>query len=232
MHTDNVISFSGGKDSLAMLYLLRPIWHDATVMWVNTGAAHESTLAQMRAVKEMVPHFVEVQSNVIDFVERNGFPTDILPVWNSPDTHGMVGAQSEFCSALMCCRHNIWTPAWEAIHAMGAKVVYRGQKRCDEKQADLVDGQQVNGMTFRFPLADWSDEDVFNYLGETAPYYYAAGEESSRDCWLCTAYLDKNAARIQALPAPQKTVVVRKLADLKHELSRQQQLLDACLGEQ
>lgn len=232
MHTDNVIMFSGGKDSMAMLYLLEPLWNDATVLWVNTGAAHESTLAQMAQVAAMVPHFLEARSDVMGFVERNGFPTDMLPVWHSADTHGMLGAKSEFCSALMCCRHNLWLPGWKAVKDMGAKVVYRGQKLADAKQADLADGTVVDGMTFRFPLAHWSDDDVLAYLGERAPAYYALGELSSRDCWLCTAYLDKNAQRIQGLPDGQRQVVVHKLAELKFEIERQRQLIDACLGEQ
>lgn len=231
MHTDNVIMFSGGKDSLALLHLLKPLWEDATVLWVNTGAAHQSTLDQMAVIRDMVPHFVEVQSDVMGFVERNGFPVDVLPVWHGPDALGMAGAQTEFCSALSCCRHNLWLPAWEALKSLKAKVVYRGQKLSDAKQSDMADGAVVDGMTFRFPLADWSDEDVLTYLGKRAPSYYGTGEASSRDCWLCTAYLDKNAKRIQSLPPTQKAVVVRKLADLKHELSRQQALLDACLGE-
>lgn len=231
MHTDNVIAFSGGKDSLAMLYLLQPLWDDATVMWVNTGAAHDSTLEQMAQVRAMVPHFLEVRSDVTGFVERNGFPADAVPVWSSPQARNMAGATVEFCSAVECCASNLWIPAMGAVRELGAKVVYRGQKLSDAKQSAIEDGYTEFGVTYRFPLAHWSDQDVLKYLGERVPAYYLAGEESSRDCWLCTAYLDKNARRIQSLPPAQKQVVVRKLADLKHELSRQQQFLDACLGE-
>jgi len=33
-----VLQLSGGKDSLACLYLLKPKWDDLIVAWVNTGA--------------------------------------------------------------------------------------------------------------------------------------------------------------------------------------------------
>lgn len=232
MHTDNVICCSGGKDSMALLYMLQPLWDDATVLWVNTGAAHDSTLAQMAQVRAMVPHFVEVRSDVMAFIEENGFPVDILPVWNSPFTRGMAGSTSEFCAAQQCCAANLWLPAQAAIRAMKAKVVYRGQKLADAKQSAIPDGHIEDGVVYRFPLAHWSDADVLEYLGVRAPAYYALGELSSRDCWLCTAYLDKNAQRIHDLPEGQRQVVVRKLADLKFEIERQRQLIDACLGEQ
>jgi 3'-phosphoadenosine 5'-phosphosulfate sulfotransferase (PAPS reductase)/FAD synthetase len=49
-----VLQFSGGKDSLACLLLLRPWWDRLTVMWVNTGAAFPETLELMEAVRSRV----------------------------------------------------------------------------------------------------------------------------------------------------------------------------------
>lgn len=39
-HERVVLFFSGGKDSLTCLLLLRPYWDRLTVCWINTGAAN------------------------------------------------------------------------------------------------------------------------------------------------------------------------------------------------
>jgi len=35
---ETVLQFSGGKDSLACLYLLKPRWHEIMVLWLSTPA--------------------------------------------------------------------------------------------------------------------------------------------------------------------------------------------------
>lgn len=227
----NVICFSGGKDSWALLHLLEPIWPDSMVMWCNTGAAHDSTFDQMKRVQEMVPHFMEVRSDVHGFIREHGFPADMVPAWEtSLAKHFVEGAQARFCSPIECCATNLWKPMHYAVMDLGATVVYRGQKNADPTKAPIKDGTVVDGVTYRFPLVNWTDGDVMAYLGERVPDYYKAGEESSRDCWLCTAYLDKNAKRIQHLPSLQRMVVTEQIRALLKRVDETRSNLVACMG--
>ena len=54
-HKKAVLSFSGGKDSLACLHLCRPYRDKLTVAWVNTGAAFPHIVEFVRkAVKASI----------------------------------------------------------------------------------------------------------------------------------------------------------------------------------
>jgi len=34
-----ILQFSGGQDSIALLYLMEPFWEDLTVVWADAGDA-------------------------------------------------------------------------------------------------------------------------------------------------------------------------------------------------
>ena len=49
-HDKIALQFSGGKDSLAVLYLCKEWWNKITVVWLNTGSAFPETIAQMEGI--------------------------------------------------------------------------------------------------------------------------------------------------------------------------------------
>ena len=59
---DTALLFSGGKDSLACLYLYRDVWDRLPVIWVNTGAAYPEMIEYMEGWKRRRPHFIEVKT--------------------------------------------------------------------------------------------------------------------------------------------------------------------------
>lgn len=224
------IQFSGGKDSLALLYLLAPIWDECLVMWVNTGKAHESTLQLMEQVKQAVPNFVEVVSDQNSFVQRFGYPADVVPSYSEPFAQSVLqGSQPQFVSSLRCCAHNIWLPLANAVKHYGVDTVYRGQKNSDLMKSPIQDGHVEDGVTYRFPLQDWTDEQVVDFLGPLLPQHYRAGEVSSRDCWDCTAHLHHNAQRIRSLPPSQRVFVQGKLRELMAQLDAGRSNIQDCL---
>ena len=77
---DTALCFSGGKDSLACLYLNKYRWNDIYVVWVNTQAVYEEQYDYMMKWKKKLPHFVEVKSNQPLSIYENGWPVDIVPV--------------------------------------------------------------------------------------------------------------------------------------------------------
>lgn len=193
-----VLQFSGGKDSLACLFLLRDYWQSLIVLWVNTGAAFPETLEQMAMVRELVPNFLEIKSDQPAQIAKFGNPTDLVSWWDTPlgrslDSSRITRAQTP----TSCCKENIWVPMHEATMRLKPTVVIRGQRNAEQRKGPVRDGMVYEGVRYWFPIEDWSDNDVYAYLREVgvplpANYDYM---NTSLDCWSCTAYLDENAGK-------------------------------------
>lgn len=210
-----VLQFSGGKDSLACLYLYRKQWDEITVAWLNTGAAYPDVVAYMEGWKRRIPNFVEIRSNQPRNVELNGFPSDVVPLRYTPFGRSQVAGSESFRiqSYFQCCHDNIWIPMHRAMKELGATTIIRGQRVADHRKSSVRDGAVVDGVTYRMPIESWSDADVFGYLkecGAELPPYYST-EKTSRDCWSCTAYRDESVRRVRNLPAEQRAEVERRL---------------------
>lgn len=207
-----VLQFSGGKDSLACLHLLRDRWDEITVAWVNTGAAFPETLAQMQKVREMVPHFLEIHGR--QNIALEGYPADVLPIHMTRYAQRFEGATARtFQNRYACCNAGIFQPLAEAMVAIGAKTIIRGQKRCDRKKSTVRHGEVIEGIRYEFPIDTWSDDHVFQFLVDNhieTPSNYPL-MKTGLDCWNCTAYLDENQGKLAYLarhmPAEYETVV-------------------------
>lgn len=228
-----VLQFSGGKDSLACLYLLEPRWSEITVAWVNTGAAFPETVALMKRVRAQVPHFLEIEGK--QSIERDGYPVDVLPITASTAGYLFEGWTGQrYQSRYACCAAALWAPMAQAMKAIGATRIVRGQKLADAKKTSLRSGTLVDGVTYEFPLQDWSNSDVTRFLAEKGielpeNYRYMS---TGLDCHNCTAYLSENAGRLEYMAArhPEKhDHVVGVLTELSDTLSRELQPLRASL---
>jgi 3'-phosphoadenosine 5'-phosphosulfate sulfotransferase (PAPS reductase)/FAD synthetase len=222
---DTALCFSGGKDSLACLYLNKDRWNDIYVVWVNTQAVYEEQYNYMMKWKEKLPHFVEVKSNQPLSIYENGWPVDIVPVTSMVVGKAISGNTGPmFQSWISCCSQNIWTPLHTALCELGVTKVIKGQKLADGLKSLSRDGMVVDGVECIQPLDNWTDAEVFEYLesvGADVPSYYSDGEKTGRDCWDCTAYLYDNKKRIDNLPEHKKTEVNRRISLWKQEVTRQ-----------
>jgi 3'-phosphoadenosine 5'-phosphosulfate sulfotransferase (PAPS reductase)/FAD synthetase len=222
---DTALLFSGGKDSLACLYLNKHRWDSIFVVWLNTGAADEETYEYMMMWKERLPHFVELKSDQPSQVEAYGWPVDVLPVNNTHIGKHITGEEGPLMQPyLNCCASNIWFPLHEGVKALGVTRVIKGQRNDDEKKSVSRNGDTRDGITFEMPIQDWTEDDVWEYLdyidADIAPGYIA-GEKTGRDCWNCTAYLSDNKKRIANLPADKKQEVLRRLGIIKAAIDNQ-----------
>lgn len=220
-----VLQFSGGADSLATLFMLRAQWPDMTVMWCNTGSAYPETLGLMDRIKNLVPNFLEVRSHKNEWRHSHGIAVDVVPARYTP--FGRLIHTLEFpetyTSHLECCAANIWKPLEQACFNLGAKVIIRGQRQSDASKAPILSGHVDRfGIRYEFPIQDWTRDQVITYCKEVCydylPDYYKRGEDSSRDCWDCIAYLGHNQVRINHLPMDMKPVV-------RHMLRRYDKIL-------
>ena len=191
-HTNKILMFSGGKDSLVCLYLLKEYWTSLIVVWINTGDAYPETLAIINKVRELPVTFIEIKSDVKTFREIEGSPTDILSI-----RHTSFGLQVEppespvkMVSAYYCCQKNIWEQAVLAVAEIGATLVIRGERGGESLKTQLRSGQSVNGAEYYFPIWDWTQTKVIEFLkekmGDLPEHIFF--EESSLDCMGCTAY--------------------------------------------
>jgi phosphoadenosine phosphosulfate reductase len=216
---DTVLQFSGGKDSLACLMLLRERWAEMYVLWVNTGAAYPSTVEYMESWRNRLPHFVEVKSDQPAQMARYGYPSDVVPI-RFTEVGRLMGMNPSYLiqDYLACCNANIWQPMAQKTRELGAKFIIRGQRSAEGRKAPFTNGYVEDGVTYLLPIEDWTTDEVFRYLneiGEPIPPYYLEGERSGRDCWDCTAYLDDNVERIKALPRDKREIVEERLVKIE-----------------
>lgn len=210
-----VLQFSGGKDSLACLYLLRQQWDSLIVVWANAGNPYPDMLEFMERWKQRIPNFVVVQGNQPENVKLHGWPADIVPTRNTTMGKIINGTEGPLLQHYTdCCRMNLWEPMTFAMQQIQPDVIVRGQRVEDDKKLPLRDGDVVDGITYRYPIQGWTTEGVFAYLrlvDADMPLGYDLGEKSGRDCWDCTAYLDENKQRIANLPEDRKNEIKRRL---------------------
>lgn len=224
------LHFSGGKDSLACLYYLKPHWAEIDVVWCNTGAAFPETIEQMAKIRTTVPRFIEVRSDQPANNVSCGVPADIVPVSHTP-LHNVFtrGSNPLIQSFVDCCRANIWLPMHEA--SLGYDVIIRGQKESDHKKAPVKSGERIDGVEYYFPLEDWTDDDVYQYLAENdielpITYKYFG---SSADCWSCTAFLSESKGKRTYLAKfhPEKyEVVSQRIILIKNAIADDFQYLE------
>ena len=197
------LQFSGGKDSLACLYLLRDQLDKVTVYWCDTGDGCPETRAIVEQVRAGVPHFAVVRSDVARWRLQHGFPSDLVPSNHHPIGRAYGLSQFPLVNRWDCCAANLMVPLHERMVADGVDAVIRGTKLCDT--GTLPAEGRVAGVPYDIllPIRDWSHQDVFAYLRavgapQNAIYEHFAAV-SAPECMGCTAWWnDGKAAYLRA----------------------------------
>lgn len=228
-HENIVLQFSGGKDSIACLMLLKEHLHRITVLWMNPGDTLPEHLEQMERVRAMCPNFVEVRSDVARSHAENGYPVDLLPVRNDRQVQFLSQQKRlPLQSFMACCMNNLMQPMHEATVRAGATLIIRGQKAADGHKSPVKSGDVLQGVEFWFPIEGWDDEQVLGFIevSDLLPEHYERGH-TSLECWSCTAYLAGHAWKQHYLQKhhPEKAAEVTRrihlikaeiMADLQH----------------
>jgi phosphoadenosine phosphosulfate reductase len=200
-HKKVALFFSGGKDSIACLELCKPYLDRIVVIWVNTGSNLPEVEECVTKVAIEVPNFVEIPSNQAWSIEVNGYPADVVPVNFTKLGQCFTKPQDIMLrSYLECCNENIWSPAYAKVQEMGITGVIRGQRSDEGHKSPLNSGEVVDGIEYFFPLQDWSNEDVNDYLieqGVELTERLRMRSHTSLDCWNCTAFTDNSVERME-----------------------------------
>lgn len=219
-HPRAALQLSGGRDSLACLYLLRPWLDQITVYWLNTGAAYPETLAIMDQVRTMCPHFVEIDGNQPGVVATFGLPSDLVPVSRTAIGVMSVGETDGVLiqDRYSCCARTIMLPVHQRMLADGITLIIRGQKNDDRLKGQYRSGDVVDGIECLYPVEDWTNEQVTAYLreqGAPASRFYEM-LNGSPDCMTCSAWWEEGAVKyLKRYHYPQYQEVQRRLDVIK-----------------
>jgi|TARA_R110000868_G_scaffold261772_1_gene519933 phosphoadenosine phosphosulfate reductase len=203
-HKNVAFQFSGGKDSLALVHVLRPHWDRLTLYHVDTGDLLPEVREIVDCVEAMVPSFVRIETQAADWNERFGLPSDLVPSSCTPLGVKIGMSDRRLVDRFECCAFNIMVPMHNAALKDGCTLVIRGTKRADMKRLPAEDGPTGLGYDLWLPLLNWSDADVFAYLREVgAPIcrVYENGVQSP-ECATCPAWWSEGRAAYLAKHHP------------------------------
>lgn len=196
-HERIALQVSGGRDSLACLYLLKPYWDRLTVYWCNTGAAFPETVSVMAKVQAMVPRFVEIAGRQPQVVAEHGLPADLVPVSHTPLGRAVSGQSVPLIQdRYSCCYRSMMEPTHARMVEDGITLIIRGQRASDRLKSPLRSGDVVDGIELLFPIEDWSSRQVTAFLqaeGAPIPRFYEM-LDSAPDCMTCSAWWENGAA--------------------------------------
>lgn len=195
-HQRIALHFSGGKDSLAVAYLLRPHWDRLTFYHVDTGDLLPEVREIVAGIAREVPHFQHLQGNVTAWQADHGLPSDLTPTTNTPFGRMFGFAERAVVDRFACCWSNIMDPMHRRMLEDGISLVIRGTKRSDVRRLPAEDGDTGMGYHLWLPLLEWSDDDVFAYLREAgAPICRVYDDKvQSPECATCPAWWNEGRA--------------------------------------
>lgn len=198
-HERVAVCFSGGKDSLACVYMLREagLLDRVTLYHNDTGDLLPEVREIVDHVKGFAARFVHIQGDVLAWQAKNGIPSDLVPYTAHPVAAEVGQQRVKVASRYDCCYANLMLPLWERLQADGVTLVIRGTKDVDFPRLPVRNGQSMSGAEFLHPLEGWSHAQVFDYLrsvGAPICRVYEAGEQSP-ECARCPAWLSVGQGR-------------------------------------
>lgn len=213
-HKHIALQFSGGKDSIATLEVMRPYWDRLTVYWLNTGDPFPEVLEVAERVRAMVPRFVEVDGGRDWVVAQFGLPSDVVPYSSSVASHLLgVGETVLLQDRFSCCSRVLMEPLHARMVEDGITLIVRGQRNAEIFKGQLRSGDCHDGLEFLYPIEDWSTEAVFDYIeaaGWEIPRYYTEGMPHSGDCMVCTAWVGEGRGAYLKKHYPERFVEYRE----------------------
>lgn len=219
------LQVSGGKDSVAVLFLLRAWWDRLTVYWLNPGNAFPETVKYMEWIKTTVPNFKEVAGRQQEVIAQDGWPSDVLPQAYTTDGNFVFGKTTfKVQTRLSCCFRSLMLPMHEAMIANGVTCIIRGKRSEEADKSPTRTGTVIDGIELCYPIWDWSEVDVFQYLkdnGIPLPEYYEFASHSL-DCMDCSAWWGEGLSRfLEARHPEQHKEYVRRVTLIKQAISEQ-----------
>lgn len=189
------LAFSGGKDSMACLHLMRDQLNCA--IYIDTGFTYPETDDMVAYAATMISVH-RVTSDRQGQNDREGIPAEIVPINWTRQGQAIAGPQPVMLqSYLGCCWDNISAPLWDTVKRLGVTTLVTGQRKEDTYKAPIRSFGMFEGVTRLHPIEDWTTQQVLDYLRtkmEIPPHY--ALQHSSLDCYDCTGFSRESQDRI------------------------------------
>lgn len=192
-----VLQFSGGRDSIATLLRWQEHKEETVVLWLDAGGTLPEVEAMIRQLTAGWNLHV-VKSDAATWIRNNGLPADIVPTWRNG--RGRMWAENTatipIANSLTCCESNVMLPMHAATLLMHPQYIVRGQRNAEILKSIVRNEQVIDGITYLFPIQDWSDGEVNQYLadhGIELPEWYINGTKGF-DCWWCTGFVKESRA--------------------------------------
>lgn len=198
-HEHIAFQFSGGADSTAALYLLRPHWSRLTVYHLDTLDQFPETRRVVDLVQAELEaaggRFVRILSDVRQVRAQHGLPSDLVPVDNAGKVGPLVSGRAvRIQGRYDCCARALMNPMHERMRCDGITLIIRGQRDDEYVTPPKRSGDVEDGIEVLYPVQDWSGEQVRAFLREhllpIAPFY-ERGMKRAPECMGCTAWWDE-----------------------------------------
>lgn len=230
-HSRIAFQFSGGRDSTAALFSLRKYWKQLQVYFLDTGDHFPETLRVVDEVEQLLGKpIVRIASDVRAAREQFGYPSDLVPVDNTPLGRMVSGRPVKIVGRFDCCAANLMHPMHQRMRADGITLIVRGQRDADYAAPPARSGTVQGGVEVLYPIQDWSTQQVDEFLArEQLPVadFYDAGMPHGSDCMGCTAWWGEKRAAYLKARHPQAYEAYRgRVIEIRAEILRQADQLE------
>lgn len=192
------LAFSGGKDAMACLHLMRDQLD--MCIHVDTGYGYPETRELVNYAASLVPVMHIVMTDRRSQNEREGIPADVVPI-NFTRTGQEFWTKKPITiqSYLGCCFENRMLPLWEKAKALGVTRLVLGTRAQDGMNPAIRNGLTHEGVERLHPLEGWSTKQVLEYLAtkmKVPDHFYQVVNQSSLDCYDCTGFEHESQDRL------------------------------------
>lgn len=190
------LAFSGGKDSMACLHLLRE--ELACAIYVDTGFTYPETRELVNYAAGLLPLYV-VQTDRQAQNARYGLPSDLVPInWTLLGQQVTAPKAVTIQSYLQCCYENLAAPLLAKAKELNVTHLVFGQRRDETYRGPAKHGDVVEGIVRLHPIEAWTAQQVLDYLitKMDIPPHYRFTAQTSLDCFDCTGYAGESGERL------------------------------------